>query len=62
MREYDVVTIGTSPGTIFEMATFQSKGLKTLMIDSAEDYGGAWGTFNSPQFGKIDIGPHLFSP
>lgn len=62
MEEYDVVCIGTSPAVVLEMATLQSQGLRTLMIDSASDFGGAWGTYSSPILGEVDTGPHLVSP
>jgi len=61
MAEYNVMTIGTSPACVFEMATLKARGLKTLMIDRASTVGGSWGTVELPGLGAVDIGVHFFN-
>lgn len=58
MSQCDVAVIGTSPACIFEMASLQRSGLKTLMIDRRSQIGGAWGTIELPIVGIVESGAH----
>lgn len=58
MSRCDVAVIGTSPACVFEMASLESRGLKTLMIDRQTRIGGAWGTIDLPVVGTVESGAH----
>jgi hypothetical protein len=58
---FDDIIIGTSPACIFEMASRQSLGRRTLMIDREHQIGGAWSTIDHPILGQVETGAHFLT-
>jgi hypothetical protein len=56
---YPCVIIGSGPVCLIE-ALYQSKlHDKTLVVESDDHIGGAWGTISLFNFGDVEIGPHI---
>ncbi len=57
----ECIIIGTSPLAIVEAAYLNSKGYKTLNIESKNEISGAWTTIKYKDFPEIEIGSHIWS-
>lgn len=58
---YDTVYIGTGPVSIIDALHAASKGQTVLMIDNKEQVGGAWVAIKVRDYGRLEIGCHIWS-
>lgn len=56
--DYDCVFIGTSPICLFEALHQHYSGRRVLLIDDADDLGGAWKSISICDIPHVDVGCH----
>lgn len=61
VQVYDKIFIGTGPIAIIDACIASGTGEQILLIDEKDQVGGAWGAIPVGDFGKLEIGCHIWS-
>lgn len=61
MQLNDLVYIGTGPISVIDAVCNKVSGDKVLMVDNKSEVGGAWIAIAVGDFGKIEVGCHIWS-
>jgi hypothetical protein len=61
MEKFDQTYIGTGPISVIDACIQNAVGKKILMLDEKAQMGGAWVAIDVGEFGRLEIGCHIWS-
>ncbi len=61
LETFDAVLIGSSPIVSLEACSLAAQGKRVLLLDAAEESGGAWRCIEVLGYKNVEIGPHCLS-
>ncbi|MFT5822100.1 MAG: hypothetical protein ACI8ZM_003356 [Crocinitomix sp.] len=61
MEKFDHIYIGTGPISAIDACIRSKAGSNVLMIDEKKQLGGAWVAINVGEYGRLEIGCHIWS-